>query len=217
MSRQPPPPPTLPEAPSSLQRPGCPPPEKPKRKAAPPPSVFPPLWSVLAMIAVVSLMVGCAVLTILALGGKPAPAAPPQVIIATAQPEVIAPPTAAAPATPTIPPAFDPTLRGTLPAVSLIGPTLSPVIFTPTPLVIAVGIQVAVTDAGSSGLNIRSGPGRENAVRFVAKDGQVFNVIGGPSQSDDGLVWWQVQDPFDLNRNGWAASVYLEALASAAP
>ncbi len=220
MSRQPrpTPPPTLPEAPASAPNPPQRRYEKSKRAPAPPrASVFPPLWSVVMMILVVGLMVACAVLALLALGGKPAPAAPPQIVILSAQPEVIVPPTVPAPATPTIPAALDPTLRGTLPAISLIGPTLPPVVFTPTPLVIAVGVQVVVADAGPSGLNVRSAPGRENAVRFVAQDGQIFDVIGGPSQSDDGLVWWQVQNPRDLNQNGWAASVYLQALPAATP
>jgi uncharacterized protein YgiM (DUF1202 family) len=64
-------------------------------------------------------------------------------------------------------------------------------------------------DAEDSGLNVRSGPGLDNEVRFVADNGESFNVISGPTQADS-MTWWQVQDPLDTERTGWAASSYLQ-------
>ena len=72
-----------------------------------------------------------------------------------------------------------------------------------------LGGTVQVT---TDGLNIRSGPGTENQVRFNASRGQLFTVIGGPQQGSS-LTWWQVEDPADSSRTGWAAADYLEVVA----
>jgi hypothetical protein len=85
------------------------------------------------------------------------------------------------------------------------------VILSPTPETIAVGKRVVVTDAEDSGLNVRTGPGLDNEVRFIADNGETFTVIGGPTQADS-LTWWQVQNPLDTSETGWAAASYLQVI-----
>lgn len=170
-----------------------------------------PLWSIGLMLLAVAGIVGCFSLLVISLGGRQIPpTSAPRFVIITAQPTLSGQETLPALlVSPTLPEGFVPGFQGTVPAFALQGPTLPPVIFTPTPIALAVGAQVIVTDAGDSGLNIRSGPSRDNAVQFLAPEGTLFNIIAGPQQSADGLVWWQVQDPVQPNRVGWAASIYL--------
>jgi Bacterial SH3 domain len=116
-----------------------------------------------------------------------------------------------------VPPPIAPTtvvnqgvLAGTVSSFSLIGPTLAPVEISPTPVNIAVGLDVVI-DAEESGVNVRSGAGIANTRLFVAPNGTIFRVIGGPAQAD-GLTWWQIQNTVDVNQTGWAAAAYLEVL-----
>ncbi|NWG17388.1 MAG: SH3 domain-containing protein [Chloroflexi bacterium] len=214
--------PTPPDIPPEMPRPA------PPRRAAPsvytpdpityrqpPPGdtdgFYLPLWSVGLMLMAVAGIVGCFTLLVVSLGGRQTPpTSAPRFVIITAQPTLLGQETLPALlVSPTLPEGFGPGFQGTIPAFALQGPTLAPVIFTPTPIALAVGAQVIVTDAGDSGLNIRSGPSRDNAVQFLAPEGTLFNIIAGPQQSADGLVWWQVQDPVQSSRVGWAASIYL--------
>lgn len=74
----------------------------------------------------------------------------------------------------------------------------------------AVGARVKVVGVGLSGLNIRSAPGYGGSQRFLAYDDDVFALVDGPQESD-GIEWWQIEDPDDPDRQGWAARNYLEA------
>jgi hypothetical protein len=152
--------------------------------------------------------VSCIMLAVVSLGGRTVPASPPQFLIITA-----AVPTETA----FVPPAIAPTsvmdqgaLEGTLPSFWLIGPTLAPVEISPTPVNISLGLDVVV-DAEESGVNVRSGAGIANARLFVAPNGTIFRVIGGPAQAD-GLTWWQIQNIVDTAQTGWAAAAYLEVV-----
>ncbi len=94
-------------------------------------------------------------------------------------------------------------------SLELSGPTLAPVQLSPTPAPIRVGSVVAVEGVGSDMLNVRSSSSlTESSVLFRAEEAEVFNVIGGPDQSE-GFTWWQIQDPADINRSGWAVSNFL--------
>ncbi len=205
--------------------------EKPKRSGTtplPPPQPPPPLlqptrsrgsslslpiWSVALMLFMVCGAVSCIVLAVVSLGGRTVPASPPQFQIVTA----VVPTN-----TPFIPPPIAPSpvvsqgaLAGTVSSFALIGPTLAPVEISPTPVNIALGMDVVV-DAEESGVNVRSGAGIANARLFVAPNGSIFRVIDGPAQAD-GLTWWQIQNTVDPNQVGWAAAAYLEVLIPGVP
>ncbi|MDX2160716.1 MAG: SH3 domain-containing protein [bacterium] len=165
-----------------------------------------PAWSLLLMLITVF---GCAfglLAAAIALGGDAAPGGAPQIVLVPAQ------------VTPTNPlDAFfttpTPTLftGDTLGGVdfALQGPTLAPVIFTPTPMGIAVGVTVLVDVDG--GLNVRPQPGVDNVELFRANYNDQFTVVDGP-RNENGLTWWLIQDPFDPNRGGWAAGEFLRVL-----
>ncbi len=61
----------------------------------------------------------------------------------------------------------------------------------------------------SDTLRIRPEPSLDNTEKFFANQNDRFTVIGGPEQGS-GLTWWQVQDPDDPTRSGWAAADYLD-------
>jgi hypothetical protein len=67
-------------------------------------------------------------------------------------------------------------------------------------------VQISGTDG--SGLNIRDQAGLGGTVRFVALDGEVFEVRDGPVEADD-FTWWYLVTPLDENRSGWAAANFL--------
>lgn len=111
------------------------------------------------------------------------------------------------------------------------GPTATPILWTPTsapvpptatptpapteeptptvPAGIAIGARVRVTGTGGSGLSLRDGPGTEYQRMDVAVDGQIFEVVDGPTVAGD-VTWWKVRDPDDENRSYWAAANFLE-------
>ena len=73
---------------------------------------------------------------------------------------------------------------------------------------LAVGAYVQITGTEGVGLNIRSGPGKNNPSNFVGMENEVFLIIAGPVETD-GYIWWQLEAPYDQNRNGWAVSEFL--------
>ncbi|MCJ7624469.1 MAG: hypothetical protein MUO76_13275 [Anaerolineaceae bacterium] len=102
-------------------------------------------------------------------------------------------------------------------AVETITPTVQQ---NPTPFVIqptyvgseiAIDIFVQISGTDGAGLRLRSGPGLENPPEFLGMDAEVFKVRDGPIESD-GFTWWFLVAPYDENRNGWAASDYLEVV-----
>lgn len=185
------------------------PPEPPKRKrgqASSPASI--PVWAVgLMLLLAIGIAGGIAVLFV-TLGGQTEPGGSPRIIIVTA------PPLATNPPLPTSALAIGaataaPALSGAVPQFALEGPTLPPIIFTPTPLSITVGSAVLVN---IEGLNVRPEPSLNNVQRFNASLNSGFNVVDGPIQAD-GLTWWEIQDPADPSRRGWAAADYLDVFA----
>jgi hypothetical protein len=93
--------------------------------------------------------------------------------------------------------------------LALEGPTLAPIVLTPTPAAINVGSRVVVEGVDADTLNVRSSASlNESTILFRAEEGEFFNVIEGPAQSD-GFTWWRIQDPNDVNRAGWAVGNFL--------
>jgi hypothetical protein len=88
---------------------------------------------------------------------------------------------------------------------------------TPTPTVdpalgdlkgIQVGKYAQISGTGGAGLNVRSDPGLNGKMIFLATESEAFRVIDGPV-SQDGLIWWKLSTPYDNERQGWAAADYL--------
>jgi hypothetical protein len=93
---------------------------------------------------------------------------------------------------------------------------LEAVQFTPTPIPIAVGIQIAVEGVDENMLNVRQAPGISNAIVFRAEEESIFTITEGPMQAD-GFTWWRLQDPADATRTGWAVANYLRVLPNSVP
>lgn len=98
--------------------------------------------------------------------------------------------------------------------LALAGPTLEAVLFTPTPVAILVGSRVEVDGVEEQQLNIRDIAGVMGTTILVrANEGEIFTVINGPAQAD-GFTWWQIQDPANPSRSGWAVSNYLKVVVN---
>lgn len=162
-----------------------------------------PAWSVGLMLLLVFGIVGAIVLLVITLGGQNAPSGEPRIVIITAEPSST-PDASLATATSGVQPL--PSFQGPVPTFGLEGPTLAPIIISPTPLSITIGATVVVN---SDQLRIRPQPNLDNRELFFAVEGDQFVVIGGPERGSD-LTWWQVEDPDDPSRTGWAAADYLD-------
>ncbi len=76
---------------------------------------------------------------------------------------------------------------------------------------IRVGDLVQVVGTGVEGLNVRAGPGVDQAVILLALDSEVFRVNDGPRETS-GFVWWSLTDLLDPARGGWAVENYLQVV-----
>lgn len=74
---------------------------------------------------------------------------------------------------------------------------------------IAVGSKVRIFDTGPTGLNFRKSPSRGADKIRSLPEGNVYEVVGGPTQSE-GYIWWQIKDPTD-GTVGWGVQNYLQA------
>jgi hypothetical protein len=214
--------------PPERQPPPTPPPRPGSARHRRDNSLYLPLWSIaLTFILVIALAAGIVVLvvslgqdnqqTVNAQGTPIPPTQPPPVVIVsspvpTARPESFA----ASPATPTLPPQFDPALNDGMfeapPDFSLAGPTLPTVEISPTPISIGVGVNVIVVDVGEQQLNVRDAAGVfGTTVLFRAPENTRFTVVSGPQQVDN-LTWWQITNVNDPTQSGWASAQYLQAV-----
>lgn len=101
---------------------------------------------------------------------------------------------------PTAIPQAQPTATVALPTPAS-SPTLPPGDF-------AIGARVQVVGVGETRLNIRSSPGLDGTLMFLAEDGDIYQLVGGP-QDVDGYEWWKLEDPNNSARVGWAARNFL--------
>lgn len=76
-----------------------------------------------------------------------------------------------------------------------------------------IGMYVQIAGTGGVGLYIREAPGVKSPARFLGMDSEVFQVKDGARQAD-GLLWYLLEAPYDVNRSGWAAADYLNLVAS---
>ncbi len=103
-------------------------------------------------------------------------------------------------------------------------PTATPVVNTPTPPLaqpsaealppspfpgaFGVGAYVQISGTEGEGLRLRSAPGLQGNVEFLALESEVFQIRDGPRDAD-GYTWWFVVAPYDETVQGWAVSNFL--------
>lgn len=75
----------------------------------------------------------------------------------------------------------------------------------------AQGQLVLISGTGGEGLRLREAPGLDAAIRLVALENEVFEVVEGPVPSD-GYNWWRLTNPYDRSKQGWAADQFLQGL-----
>jgi hypothetical protein len=106
-------------------------------------------------------------------------------------------------------------------------PTATPVINTPTPPAaqasaealppaplpgaFGLGAYVQISGTEGEGLRLRSAPGLQGKVEFLALESEVFQIRDGPRDAD-GYTWWFVVAPYDETVQGWAVSNYLKVV-----
>ncbi|MBX3083833.1 MAG: hypothetical protein KF716_19520 [Anaerolineae bacterium] len=162
-----------------------------------------PWWSLLVLIIFVGAAAVGAWAVVGYLGGNFAPGGETPMVIVITSTYTVGPP-----ATPTDIPGV-PTLT---PAPAL--PTIPPTGTTP-PGQFQVGATVTVVGVGEAGLNVRSSPGVDGAIKFRALDGETYTLREQP-QFASNIEWWFIQSADDTTRSGWAARQYLE-VSSAQP
>lgn len=111
-----------------------------------------------------------------------------------------------------------PTATQTPPAViQSLTPTVTPTLnLAPADGSIQVGNYVQITGTDGEGLRLRKGPGTDFDPLFLGRDAEVFLVKDGPKDGS-GYTWFYLVAPYDTNRSGWAASAYLQVVASQEP
>jgi hypothetical protein len=80
-----------------------------------------------------------------------------------------------------------------------------------SPGVIAKGAYIQIVGTGGSGLRVRSEPGLQGEVLFLALEDEVFQVMDGPSEAD-GYTWWYLVAPYNNKFSGWAVADYLAVI-----
>lgn len=75
----------------------------------------------------------------------------------------------------------------------------------------AVGYYVQVTGTEGDGLRLRSEPGLEKPVKYLASEGQVFEILDGPNEAS-GYLWWYLVAPMDQTVNGWAVEDFIQII-----
>jgi hypothetical protein len=162
-----------------------------------------PAWSVAVMLLIVFGIAASIVTLMITLGGGTAAGGEPRFVIITAVPSATSDAPATAAPVSTLAGQGEP---GAVPTFALEGPTLPPIIFSPTPLTITVGSIVTID---GELVNVRAIPGLQGDVLFQAEQDERFEVLEGPQQASE-LTWWRIQSPDDPDLSGWAAATYLK-------
>jgi hypothetical protein len=101
-----------------------------------------------------------------------------------------------------------PTPLGDVPATSAAQASTQAVPPAPLPGTFGVGAYVQISGTDGDGLRLRSAPGLDGKVEFLALESEVFVITDGPRDAD-GYTWWFVVAPYDKSVQGWAVSNYL--------
>jgi hypothetical protein len=76
---------------------------------------------------------------------------------------------------------------------------------------IFLGDYVEIVGTQGDGLRLRSKPGLDGEIEFVAYEGEIFKVDDGP-QDASGYHWWHLVAPYDETVQGWAVDNYLKVV-----
>jgi len=79
------------------------------------------------------------------------------------------------------------------------------------PGVVSLGNAVVVNGTGQDGLRMRSAPGTDAAVLYVANENEYFTIVDGPVIKDS-LIWWKIQSLSDAQKSGWSVQDYLASI-----
>lgn len=74
---------------------------------------------------------------------------------------------------------------------------------------ITIGSIVQVIGTGGEGLRLRSTPGLESKIDFLAIEGEIYRVVDGPKLVS-GYTWYYLTATFDEKVKGWAVADFLE-------
>jgi hypothetical protein len=94
------------------------------------------------------------------------------------------------------------------PASPLAQPSAEALPPSPFPGAFGVGAFVQISGTEGEGLRLRSAPGLQGNVEFLALESEVFQIRDGPRDAD-GYTWWFVVAPYDETVQGWAVSNFL--------
>jgi hypothetical protein len=158
-----------------------------------------PWWSLLVMLAVVGGLSLGAFLVVNTMGGQAIPGGSTPLIVVITATFTVGPPASESP----IP--VKPTLT---PTRAL--PTIAPTASLP-PGDVALGATIQIVGVGGSGLNVRSGPGKQFTAKFLAQEGEKYTVKDGPQTASD-EEWWFIEDAANPNNAGWAARRFLQVV-----
>jgi hypothetical protein len=75
------------------------------------------------------------------------------------------------------------------------------------------GDLVEVSGTGGDGLRLRREPSLNAEIVVLGVESEVFRVVAGPT-SGDGYTWWQLVNPYDSAKQGWAVGLYLRKLGA---
>lgn len=78
---------------------------------------------------------------------------------------------------------------------------------------ISPGQYIEIFGTGGDNLRLRAEPGLDATIAFLGVESEVFEVLEGPEQVD-GYLWWFLRNPYNIEKTGWAASVYLRPISS---
>lgn len=202
-------PPQRPQRPPSTLAPRVAPPSRPVRRKADD-TLYLPWWSLLLMLfAVMGVVFGIVAIFMFFGASTPPTELTPVIRVITGQP-----PTAINIPSPEVPTGSDVILSGGNPPsqLQLSGPTLAPILFTPTPAPIVLGSTIRVVGVGAQQLNVRDNAGvLGTVVLFRSPEETRFSVVDGPLQAD-GFTWWKIQNPTNATQSGWAVANYLQVV-----
>lgn len=74
-----------------------------------------------------------------------------------------------------------------------------------------LGDYVEIVGTQGDGLRLRSKPGLDGEIEFIAYEGEIFKVDDGP-QDASGYHWWHLVAPYDETVQGWAVDNYLKVV-----
>lgn len=198
--------PAGPRAPRTPQRSALPEPSiPPRRKPLSPPKresgLYLPWWSLVIMVAFVAAAAFGAWAIVFYLTGNAVAGGNQPIVIVVTSTFTVGPP-----ATPTA------LAINVTPVATSQLPTFVPT-GTKPPGDFALNATIKVVGVGEAGLNVRSTPGTDGAVKFRGQEDEQFILKEAP-QTANGIEWWFIQSASDPNRSGWAARQYLEVVSA---